>query len=234
MINGYNANTENEQIDLLSSLFELLEEFDTRLTKQLVKAGDINLFLNSKLEAQGGNPTLKKKPLAKLIEFKETYDLSDKWRVRNMKSKCFTFKQKHSSGFIQHRLDYILILNTLQEFVTMTDILTPISTDHSPVLFSLSKEGITIRGTGPWKFNSSLTTDQNYKAEIKKLIRNFSNENEFLSNRQLKWELLKYEVRKFTIKYTKHVAKEKRHLRTRRKVGEDNLSKYDSIKNELD
>ena len=57
-----------------------------------------------------------------------------------MKSKRFTFTQKHSSGFIQRRLDYILISNTLQEFVTMTDILTPISTDHSSILFSLLKE----------------------------------------------------------------------------------------------
>ena len=135
------------------------------------------------MEAQGGNPTLKKKSLAKLIEFKETYDLCNIWRVRNTKSKRFAFTQKHSSGFIQRRLDYISISNTLQEFVTMTEILTPISTDHSPVLFSLSKEKTTIRGKGFWKFNSSLTEDQNNI-------------------------ILKYEVRKFTIKYTEHVAKE--------------------------
>ena len=74
----------------------------------------------------------------------------------------------------------------------MADILTSISTDYSPVLFSLSKEKIAIRGTGLWKFNSSLTNDQNYKTEIKKVIRGFSNENEFLLNRQLKLEFLKY------------------------------------------
>ena len=77
MINLYNANTENEQIDVLSSLFELLEEFDISPTKQLVMAGVFNSFFNSKLEAQGRNPTLKKKSLAKPIEFKETYDLCD-------------------------------------------------------------------------------------------------------------------------------------------------------------
>ena len=243
MINLYNASTENEQIDVLSVLSKLLEDFDISLTKQLVMAGDFNLFFNSKLEAQGGNPTLKKKSLAKRIEFKETYDLCDIWRVRNTKSKRFTFTQKHSSDFIQRRLGYILISNNLQEFVTMTDILTPISTDHSPVLFSLSKEKNTIRGTGLWKFNSSLTKDQNYKTEIKNLIRIFSNENELLLNHQLKWELLKYEFRKFTIKYTKYVAKEKRQLKTKLesqlkklevKLDEDNLSKYESVKNELD
>ena len=54
LINLYNANTENEQIDVLSSLSKLLEEFDISLTKQLVMAGDFSLFFNSKLEVQGG------------------------------------------------------------------------------------------------------------------------------------------------------------------------------------
>ena len=34
-------------------------------------AGDFTLFFNSKLNAQGGNRTIKKKSLAKLIELKE-------------------------------------------------------------------------------------------------------------------------------------------------------------------
>ena len=100
-------------------------------------AGDLNLIFNSKLDAQGGNPTMKKKFSAKLIELKESYDLCDTWRVRNMKSRQLAFTQKNSSGFIQRRVDYIFLSNTLQELVTTTEILTPISTDHSPVIFSL-------------------------------------------------------------------------------------------------
>ena len=92
LINLGNTNTtENEHIDVLSSLFEILEEFDISSTKQLVMTRDFNLFFNSKLNVQGGNPTLKNRCLAKLIEFKETYDLCDMWRVRNTKSKRFTF-----------------------------------------------------------------------------------------------------------------------------------------------
>ena len=60
-------------------------------------AGDFNLFFDSKLDAQGGNPTIKKKSLTKLIEVKESYDLCDIRRVRNTKSRRFTFTQKHSS-----------------------------------------------------------------------------------------------------------------------------------------
>ena len=61
---------------------------------------------------------------------------------------------------IQRRLNYILILNTLQEFVTMTEILTPISTDHSLVLFPFSKEKVTITSKRSWKFNSSFNKNQ--------------------------------------------------------------------------
>ena len=123
-------------------------------------AGDFNLLFDSKLDAQGGNPTMKKKSLAKLIELKESYDLCDIWRVRNKKSRQCTFTQQHSSGFIQRRLDYVFISNTLQELVTTTEILAPISTDHCPVILSLSKGNDCLRGKGFWKFNSSLTKDQ--------------------------------------------------------------------------
>ena len=76
------------------------------------------------------------------------------------------------------------------------------------------------------------------------MICSFCTVNKFLSNRQLKWELLKYEVLKFTINYTKQIAKEKRQQRTipenQLKILEknldedDNLSRYNNIKNELD
>ena len=109
-------------------------------------AGDFNLFFNSKLDAQGRNPTIKKRSLAKLIELKESYNLSDAWRVRNTKSRQFAFTHKHSSGFIERRLDYIFISNTLQGLVSTTEIMIPISTDHSPVTFSLSKDCLKGKG----------------------------------------------------------------------------------------
>ena len=142
--------------------------------------GDFNFLFDSKLDAEGGNPTTKKKSLAKLTELKKSYDLCDIWRVRNMKSRQFTFTQKHSSGFIRRTLDYIFISNSPQELTTTAEILTTISTDHFPVIFSLSKGNDCLRGKGFWKFNSSLTKDQNYITEIKKLIRSFFPTNESL------------------------------------------------------
>ena len=81
-------------------MFVFLEKFDINPEKQIIMAGDFNLFFDSKLGAQDGNLTVKKKSLAKPIELKESYDLCDIWRVRNTKSRWFTLTQKHSSGFI--------------------------------------------------------------------------------------------------------------------------------------
>ena len=65
---------------------------------------------------------------------------------------------KHSSGL---RLDYMLISNTLQKLVSMTEIMTSISTDHSPVSLSVSEEKDYLTTNRLWKFNSSLIKDQN-------------------------------------------------------------------------
>ena len=62
LINLYNANTETEQVFVLNNLSSLLENFDVTLVKNLILAGDFNLFLNSKLDAKGGKSTIKKNP----------------------------------------------------------------------------------------------------------------------------------------------------------------------------
>ena len=138
----------------------------------------------------------------------------------------------------------MFVSDTLQELAIMIDVLNPISIDDSPVLFSLSKGRDCLRGKGFWKFNSSLTKDQNYIIEIKKLIHSFWTANKSLFNHQLKRKLLKYEVQRFTSNHTKHIAKEKSQQRINlenqlqileKSVDEnDNLCKYNSIKNELD
>ena len=114
----------------------------------------------------------------------------------------------------------------------MTEIRTPISTDHFPVLFSHStSKKSTNRGKGFWKFNTSVTKDQNNITEIETLIRNFRTKNESLFNRKLKLERLEYESRNFTIWHTKHVAKEKREQRTEL---ENRLKKFGRNVNEDD
>ena len=64
----------------------------------------------------------------------EEYDLCNIWRIRNPSKKLYTFRENHSSGIINRRLDYIFILNKLQEFSNDTDIIRAFKTDHSSEL----------------------------------------------------------------------------------------------------
>ena len=83
-----------------------------------------------------------------------------------------------------------------------------------------------------------------YVSEIKHLASSFLSNDISNMNAQLKWELLKYEIRKFTINYTKHKAKEIRkqqtYLESEHKKFENNLEssenlrKYESLKNDLE
>ena len=81
----------------------------------IVLAGDPNVFFDSKLETKGGKPSLKQKSVAKLLELKEEYDLCDIWRIRNPTKKLYSFRENHSSGMINRRLDYMFKSNKLQE-----------------------------------------------------------------------------------------------------------------------
>ena len=98
--------------------------------------------------------------------------------------------------------------------MTCADFFAALSTDYSPVTISISKNKNHIHGHGFWKFNSSLLSDQNYVRKIKNLIQTFDSNQNFISNAQLKWELLKYEIRKFTINYSKKLAKERKENKT--------------------
>ena len=95
------------------------------------------LFLDAELDAKGGRPTLKKMSVAQLISVIERFTLVDIWRVRNQNKRRYTFRQSHQAGYLQRRLDYFSVSNSLQENICETDIQVAFCTDHSPITFSL-------------------------------------------------------------------------------------------------
>ena len=88
--------------------------------------------------------------------------MCDIWRIRNPKTKRFTFRQKHVSGLMQRYLDYFYISNSMQVSVKNTDVPASLLTDHSPITFSYFKNEESNRGRGLWKFNNSLIENEKY------------------------------------------------------------------------
>ena len=66
------------------------------------------------------------------------------------------------------------------------------------------------RGKGFWKFNNSLTSNDDYvekmKNQISETIRMLDQDK--ITDKHLRWEFLKYEIRKFTINFSKKLVKE--------------------------
>ena len=65
-------------------------------------------------------------------------------------------------------------------------------------------------GKGLRKFNKSLLLNKEYVEKIKKhiLLTIKMLDNDDLRDEQVRWEYLKYEIRKFTICFSKNLAKE--------------------------
>ena len=61
LINIYNANTEQHQLETLQNLSILLENFDNFYNKNVILAGDgtLQYFFNKKLECKGEDQFLK-------------------------------------------------------------------------------------------------------------------------------------------------------------------------------
>ena len=105
LVNIYNPNTKTGQVTTLLDLGRILETINDFSKKHIVLAGDFNFFFFFDTSLETNQPTMKKKSIAKFIELKEKFDLCYIWRIRNPKTKIYTFRQKHVSGLIQRRLD---------------------------------------------------------------------------------------------------------------------------------
>ena len=64
------------------------------------------------------------------------------------------------------------------------------------------------KGRGLWKFNNSLISNTDFVKEIKQLIENIKQQqlSESEQTDQIKWELLKYEIRKFAITFSRKIS----------------------------
>ena len=158
LINLYNANSESEQLEVLDLLISKLDIVNSDGNYKTIFGGDFNLFFDCNLDAAGGNPSLKKRSLAKLMNIIQKLDVSDIFRVRYPTSKRFTFHRKNP--LLQRRLDYLFTSNLLQEFIGDVKVLPAFMSDHSSVSISIDLHPTISHGKYGWKFNNSLLQNE--------------------------------------------------------------------------
>ena len=226
LINLYNANSESDQLTVLDLLLSKLDGVNLDGTCKTIFGGDFNLIFDSTLDAAGGNPSLKKRSLAKLMNVMQKLDVSDIYRVRYPTTKRFTFHRKNP--LLQRRLDYFFTSNLLQEFIGDVKVLPSFMSDHSPVSISVNLQSKITRGKYGWKFNNSLLQNEDFSSGMKRHFQSLSSDLDYLGDPHLKWEYLKYEARKFSISFSKRkILEESRLISHHEKI----ISQYTSTDN---
>lgn len=171
-----------------------------------VLAGDFNLVLDNEKDRKGPIPHANKNAAKLVNQYLETQNMIDIWRVQHQEEFRFTYRARNVNYSLMERLDYILISDTLRQYVVKTDIHAAVVSDHSIPIIQLSPM-TTQRGRGYWKHNVSLMKNQEYNEQVRAIIQDEISSNH--SSIFLNWEMIKLKVRGFSIQYATGKKKEK-------------------------
>lgn len=203
------APTRDRPTDQSSFFTEFEKALSNLEIENILIGGDLNVYLDKDLDAtnisrEAENEGLESQYYSSLVEFMEEASLCDIWRIRNPKSRSYTFLRGNS----QSRIDYWLISEHLSEFVDKTAIKAGVHSDHNIVSISFKNKN-NARGPGIWKFNNLMLQDESFIEAMEEFIVKFHGE-EIPRDPQLKWDFMKFRMREFSIKFAKDKAKEKR------------------------
>ena len=245
LLNIYAPNDQNSHYQFLDHINTTIQNYSHDVDTQIICGGDFNYTPNIALDRRGGNPRVWSRSNTSFSSFLQKYDLVDIWRIRNPTVQRFTWRRGVSTP-VQSRLDYFLISDSMQHIVNTVDIVPVSFSDHSCVFIKLSSQE-SIRGPSFWKFNTSLLDDIIYVNEMQNLLNDWLSEIDNYSDLTIFWDYLKYKIRKFTVRYSKSKAKQRKDNRVflENKLKDldilccsdpsiVNLEQYNQVKTELD
>ena len=181
----------------------VFNEFTTHLNcmknEHTILGGDFNLYMDPRLDKLDNRPEHhdNRNYREDIISYLEVNNLVDAWRTVNPDRKFFTWHR----GNKRSRLDYFFCSDHLLNFIENVNILPGVLSDHSLLKLTLKSGNDQIKGRGFWKFNSSLLHDSIYVNNIKGVIDNSKSIHCNLVDKGALWELVKLEIRIFTIPY---------------------------------
>lgn len=231
LFNVYAPTKETEQITFMNSLLGLLQRRKIDSFESCIFGGDWNIVLDIALDKSGGiERVTKRKYWNNIVEFTQQYCVVDIWRIRNKAKKKYTWRQK--SPRIQSRLDFFLLTEHLQDIINTTEILPSVLSDHSPISLTIKFQNKPPRGPGYWKLNVSLLQDKDYITSIKTKLNELKITLNHMENKNLKWEIFKYEIRQHSIQYSKYRKKNKTEAKVTKEKRLQKLLEQESTTNE--
>ena len=105
---------------------------------------------------------------------------------------------------------FSFISNELQYDVKSCKQLTPVQSDHSPIVLHISSVSEQTRGRRYWKFNNSLTEDKDFVEKLRTYINDVKSTFNEHQDSRISWEFLKYKIQRFSNRYTLEQAKKRK------------------------
>ena len=169
-----------------------------------IVVGDFNLTLSveiDRLNTYHNNSRAK----IQVENMMEEFALKDVWRIQNESSREYSWRKK---GDIQKasRIDFALVSGGIDQYVKTSQYLPGIKSDHRALYFILDLQ-LFERGSGYWKFNTSLLQQTEYIQLMNKEINTCMQASEGKSPTQL-WEILKTRIKKTTQQYSRNKVSE--------------------------
>ena len=183
----------------------VLKDMNISITDCIVSGGDWNSIFDEKLDKSGGI-VQGSNIVAEMTNIINDYDLHDIWRIQHNDMKRFTFRQK--TPLIQSRLDYFLVSHPCLDFICNSDIVPSVWSDHSGIILNLKLFPEWPKGNGIWKFNVSLLENEDYMNKMNENLDNWDAVYANIKDSRKKWELIKYEIRRFSITFSKKIRSE--------------------------
>ena len=208
-VNLYLPNLQSQQVQLLNSLQDKLREF---AVENFVIGGDFNCPISDLDKFGERDNSAKSNTIRAINEVCNNFTLVDIWRQQHPECRRYTWS--NPSGKIKYRLDYWLISQRLSSQVEKSDITAYYQkdTDHEAVTINIKPAEFDQRKRGPgfWKLNSSLLENEEFVIKLRFYIKYAAEKHKEIIDKRLFWEMIKMEIRTFSIRFSKRIAKKKR------------------------
>jgi len=152
LVNIYAPNEDNPEF-----FRDIFLEISKRDNCNIIVGGDFNLVLDLYTDKDGGRPKTNENAQKCVLEYIDSLDLIDIWRIKHPMSREYTWCRRKPS-IIQCRLDFFLISSCMLNMVHKVEIDSGFLSNHSLVKLCFKAENCQ-RGPGFWKLNCSLLTD---------------------------------------------------------------------------
>lgn len=173
----------------------------------LIVGGDCNAVMDNYLDRTSNTPKTFTKSTIALNNLSKELGVGDVWRLKNPTGRDFTYFSAVHKTF--SRIDYFFISKSLIKDVYNTTIETIHISDHAPVTVTLCITAAPIKKLNRWRFNNSLTKDNNFTSYMTKEIEEYFKINKNGEvNPNILWDAFNAYARGRIIPYTSAKKKE--------------------------